>query len=540
MGIVTVVELGLLAVASGPGVRLLTSRDLRGVAPWVYATLGGLAAASAVTVIYLAFHAAGWLHPIAILAGVAAGVGWWRGRPSFGRSRGLPPGSLSLASSIEAIVDRSYYMRQYRRYGPVFKMAQFHRGVVCVVGLKLGHELLRKHARAMGPSPQPFNQEINGGFLRYMDSDTHRVYGALFRAAFSGTVVSAAEAVTRVVIVRELTRMAEACERGVVVRPTTHLERIVFAAFARVMFDIEPESEEARELERLYGELKAQPLSRSLTPRTNAALAELRTLVLKCSEDLRRRIDEGGAPTCVLAEMIGSDPTMPDLVCVDNLLFIMKISSSNVVALLHWLLKMLAEQREWLDRVRGELESGDASQTPSLADRMVMETLRLEQSEYIYRSILESFEHDGVLYPRGWLLRLCVKESHRSDEIFEKPTVFDPDRFLEQTFTKSEYSPFGAYRHACNGVELTNMICRVMVEELARGFDCTILQEGRLERDFRHWSHWRPSSKLGLAISPRAAAGGRARVHAAPEPPRSGPSGTGLADGTGSRSRRGA
>jgi hypothetical protein len=57
------------------------------------------------------------------------------------------------------------------------------------------------------------------------------------------------------------------------------------------------------------------------------------------------------------------------------------------------------------------------------------------------------------------------------------------------------------------------MICRVTVEELA-AFDWTLARDGELERDFGHWSHWRPSSRLRIRLtartpSPTAAAAGK-------------------------------
>lgn len=504
--LLTVLELALLAAASWPGARLLFNPHFVRVAPRVHAVLAAAAGTLAVLVLILALRAPGWLHPIAALAIAAFLATWWRARPAFGRSRGLPPGSLSLVQSIEAIVDRGYYARQHLRHGPIFKMAQFHRSAVCVVGLERGHRLLRTHRDALGPSPLPFNHEIPGGFLRYMDAKTHGVYGSLFRAAFAGAAVSAAASTTRQVARRELAAMAAVCaSAGGGVRPAEFLERIVFAAFVRVMLDVEPDTPVYRELEALHAVLRAQSLSRSLTATTRAVLGELRRLVLAESVRLRERMARGDDSPCALATLVRADPAMPDATSVDNLVFILKISSANVVSLLHWLLRMLGEHPVWLDRVRAEAAGAHgAAPAPAVADRIVMETLRLEQSEYVYRVIREDFEHEGVRFLRGWQLRLCVKESHRSAEVFPDPETFDPDRFLGHTVTRSEYSPFGADHHACNGVELTQMISRVLVEELARGFDLAIARDGHLERDFRHWSHWRPSSKLRLAISHRS------------------------------------
>jgi cytochrome P450 len=136
----------------------------------------------------------------------------------------------------------------------------------------------------------------------------------------------------------------------------------------------------------------------------------------------------------------------------------------------------------------------------AVIDSVVKETLRLAQSEYLYRRLLEDVEFDGMTLPKGWLVRLCVRESHRSEAVFENPARFDPDRFLRKKSVVTEYAPFGYGAHGCNGIALNDMICRAFLHTLASGFDWTITQDGSLERGFRHWSHWQPSSALRIQM----------------------------------------
>ena len=138
----------------------------------------------------------------------------------------------------------------------------------------------------------------------------------------------------------------------------------------------------------------------------------------------------------------------------------------------------------------------------------MLETLRLAQSEYLYRKIEEEIEFEGHRLPRGWLLRIGVWESHRDPAVFADPERFDPDRFAERPFSQSEYSPFGWGRHHCVGVGLTTMICRAVFEELAAGFDWDVEWDGRATRrrvqwrPWRHWHHWHPSSSLRVTLRP--------------------------------------
>jgi len=138
-----------------------------------------------------------------------------------------------------------------------------------------------------------------------------------------------------------------------------------------------------------------------------------------------------------------------------------------------------------------------------LATRIVMETLRLEQSEYLYRVARNNIEYKGFRIPRGWMVRLCVNESHRDPMVFERPDEFCPDRFLHHIFNRNQYSPFGAgMRHTCLGEQLSLMVSRVFVEELGKLYQLETVADGPFE--FSMWRHWRPSSRWRVTMAKAA------------------------------------
>jgi cytochrome P450 len=110
---------------------------------------------------------------------------------------------------------------------------------------------------------------------------------------------------------------------------------------------------------------------------------------------------------------------------------------------------------------------------------------------------------EGFVIPAGWLLRLCIRESHRDPAIFAEPDRFDPDRFRGRAYSRLEYSPFGAStsRHACLGELLAKTIARVFLVEVARGFAWRVVGDG--PREFDGW-HWTPGPRFRIAIAPRA------------------------------------
>jgi cytochrome P450 len=254
-------------------------------------------------------------------------------------------------------------------------------------------------------------------------------------------------------------------------------------------------------LKAAYAPIGRRPISSGPTPAVLSALADVRQ-VLRERSARWRALRAADRPICALSELSNTGEGAPDYTVLDNLVFICRISMVNVEGLLRWVLAHLGHHPEWIARLRAEPDSGSALTEPTLADRIVMETLRLSQAEYLYRRLREDVRFEGFVLPKGWLVRLCIWESHRSADNFPGPDRFDPDRFLRDQ-ARTAYMPFGGDRHACNGVPLSNMICRTFLDELTRGYEWSVTEADGLEREFRHWSHWRPSRQMRLRLAPR-------------------------------------
>ncbi len=189
-------------------------------------------------------------------------------------------------------------------------------------------------------------------------------------------------------------------------------------------------------------------------------------------------------------ERIG-DPTV-----TKNLVYLLETTGLDVSGAVAWLIWMLGRNRGTVEPVRERMdhERGQA------AKRIVMETLRLVQSEYIVRHATRTFSWRGFEIRRGTRVRVCVRESHRDAAVFANPDAFDPDRWLGMTVDREHYSPFGASnsRSRCLGEGLTLTFGRLFVEELTSGYDMRVLHDGPIEFS---GVHWRPSTKFRIALT---------------------------------------
>ncbi len=512
-----VAELALLGGVTWPLLRLVCSRRFWSGFPRFAGTLTGLLALYATLVTGLALRWPGGLRVIALGVGTALAVERWRARPGYGGARGLPPGSLGILP-VDSVLDDRFFLKLAARHGPVFKVSQFTPGidplllrplhpVVCVVGLPESLELLRDYDDALKPFTLPFSRFIPGGFLRCIEEPRHNAYKQIFRQAFSRTTLRECEPFVALRVKLELARMSDPGNLRDGAAPEPHLARLVFGVFVRLFLGIEPGTGDFTRLHTLYHVVDYRRESHTSSRRVRRALAEIETIV-------RRQIDgvapEGdAAPGCFLRELARSSPgALRDPTVVGNLIYLLHTTAVDVAGLLGWVLKLLSDQPACVARLRADPQSGGyerASSEPCLATRVVLETLRLEQSEYVLRRVSRQIRWRGFVIPAGWLLRICVRESHRSAAVFDQSERFDPDRFLGRTYTRAEYSPFGALRLACLGVDLTLTVGRVFVNELARGFDWQVLRDG--PRELRGW-HWKPSSRLRIRLTPRSATGG--------------------------------
>lgn len=465
----------------------------------VAALAAALAAASLLGLaVWAMVESRGWLVGMAAAAALVSAAAWLRARPGYGRRRGLPPGSLSLRDSLRVLAERDAYAREAARHGPIFKTAQFHRPVACLVGLEAGRRLLAERAADLARPPSALSAEVERGFLRYMSPADHARYAPAFRAAFGGAVLAAAGELAAQEARTALAALASRGDGGTDPRPV--VEDYAATVLLRVLFGelLEPGDREV-----IDGcERDAARLTLASRPTRRARLA-VRTFESLVAE--RARANGARAGSSVWAELARALPDPAgDRTVLGNLFLLYLASKESISGLVVWMTAMLAAHPDWLDRADGKEGSEE------VMTAIVLETLRLAQSEYVYRQVVRPVEAGDYRIPAGWLVRICVGESHRLDPPFADPSRFDPGRHLGRRLSRDEYSPFGLDERGCMGADLTLALARAFARELARGYRVSLVAAGKPERGNRHWHHWRAGRGLRVRL---VAAPARSAAH---------------------------
>ena len=437
------------------------------------------------------------LLPIGLAAAWVTVLALHYARPSYAVSRGAPAGGLPLAAA-SLDTDPDYYAKKAARHGPVFKALTASMPAVCVVGLPLGLRVLREDDAKLHPIGTTFDPLIPRNLVRSMEPADHERYRRMLQDAISDEVVHACQPEIEAIVASGLSDLADAsAARGNDgVHARAHLESLVMLAMLRLFVGLTPESADAdtavARLSVIGDEVRGRRGSRRF--RAVEAAAHQIVSILRRQESAVLTIRASGRePTpSFLATLLREHPNAFDDPTISlNFTFLMRTAGSDLTGLLHWIVKLLGDNNEWLSALRN---STDAS---GMAERVVMETLRLEQSEFIHRNVRKDITIGEFVIPAGWKLRVCVQESHRDPAVFDDPDQFNPDRFKSR-FNRHQYSPLGALAHTCLGAETTRALAATFVEQLASGYDLVVVSDGT--RDFRF--HWRPSRRHRIILRP--------------------------------------
>ena len=125
----------------------------------------------------------------------------------------------------------------------------------------------------------------------------------------------------------------------------------------------------------------------------------------------------------------------------------------------------------------------------------------MEQSESRYRRATADLELDGFRIPKQWLVRMCIRESHQDESVFPNAATFDPDRFLGPPHTRAQYAPFGAFRLACIGEDVTKTVAARYALELTSRYQWRVVDDGPPE--ITRWAHNAPNRRLSVRMTPR-------------------------------------
>jgi cytochrome P450 family 138 len=425
----------------------------------------------------------------------------------------IPPGPRvpSYASGLLVLANQAKVLRfLQRRYGDEFsvKIPVFGRTVI------VSSPALVKQVFTASPDVLAFGERsplgavLGPGSLFSLDGAEHLRERRLLLPPFHGERMKSYEAI----IEEEARREMVTWPQGEELRTLAPFMRITLNSILRAVFGAE-----GPHLRRLAGLLPAvvslgsklsmaPRLQRDLGPRSpGGRFVRLRRAYDRVIDEMidealaDPRLEERADTLALLLRAKYDDgEAMSRSAISDELLTLLAAGHETTATTLAWAVERLRRHPAVLERLRAEAE-GDGN---ALRMATIHEVQRARPVITATGRVVtaDRFELGDWCLPRGYRVVVSAALIHSDARFFERPRVFDPDRFLERKPDTYTWVPFGGGTRRCIGAAFAHMEMDVVLR--------TLLRELVLAPTSAPSERWR---WRGIAFAPSG--GGRAVVH---------------------------
>jgi unspecific monooxygenase len=403
----------------------------------------------------------------------------------------LPPGRLDPLDT-SPVTDQRFFLKKARILGSIFKVSRGGRYTTCLVGHARALKFLREHEDALDGSAVNLRGLFPRGHIRTMSGKDHRKYRRLFVQALQATPLAGHEDAIRRWIFDNLGVLANdhfgAAVPGFRLRMC--LREISTGIMLRILFGLTEDDPQFPVFIQNYRRFGPNAPTGWIAPEQAEAFFEIQNQVERLAGAIRR--DPHDRLPSFLKYMVERDEL--DETALGNLIYAFEGSHFDLYSLWRWVLKYLVSNPGWIKKVHNILPS---ARTP-LCEAIVLETLRLESSEYLSRITNSDISYQNHFIPKGTSLRVCVWEGHKNPNIFPDPFRFDPERFVGRTYSLEEYAPFGLDKRHCIASDFVVALSALFIKALLERFVVTLASDGPPK--FGAW-HWEPNPDFSIYVS---------------------------------------
>ncbi len=408
------------------------------------------------------------------------------GLPLVGSSRRSPladvPGSESIAELGHLLRDaRRFLHERFERHGRVFKTRLLYR-VVFLVGDEANKSVLvtRRSDLSFGQGyAQTAVKRVFEGSIMLQDGEAHDRTREILAPAVGKLAIRECSATIHRI-------WSAAADRAAAQGPVdayTLTERTTFDVAANVLTGLQlgRETESFRPLfERLIGGIMAPVPVRFPFGKLDRALRARSEL----QRQLRPRIEAARAapPEGLLGQLAhhrsADGRWLPVDAITEQLLLLFWAGYDTTASAASWVLHELAGRTEWQERLRAELDRvlGPDPAGPEETQALEQTSWFMQEIERMYPSALffpriavQDFAFGSHVVPRGTPVFYSPYLSHRDPATWERPNVFDPDRWSparERRAVVGKLVGFGGGPRVCLGKPFARQQLKLMLHAI--------------------------------------------------------------------------
>ncbi|HEY6692835.1 MAG TPA: cytochrome P450 [Solirubrobacteraceae bacterium] len=181
-------------------------------------------------------------------------------------------------------------------------------------------------------------------------------------------------------------------------------------------------------------------------------------------ERIDARVDDGSVLAVLRSARHedGSPPSREEL--RDQLVTLLAAGHETTAGALGWAIERLARHPDVLARIR--------VRDDAYLDAVIKEVLRVRPVlSIVARKTLAPFEVGGWTLPPGVHVTPCIYLAHRRPDLWEDPTAFRPERFLNGAPAPYAFIPFGGGTRRCLGAAFATLEMREVLTAVAARFE---------------------------------------------------------------------
>jgi cytochrome P450 family 110 len=185
---------------------------------------------------------------------------------------------------------------------------------------------------------------------------------------------------------------------------------------------------------------------------------------------------------------------MSDQEVRDEILTLLVAGHDSTAATLAWSFYWILSTPSVEMRLREELATLDDPNDPLSISRLpylnavCQESLRLRSAGPAVspRVTKTTVRLDGYEFPPGTVVTPSQHLTHHRADIYPDPDRFDPDRFLNQQYSPSEYYPFGGGSRRCLGAAFAQYETKLVIATLLQRYMLTLAESKPVRAARRH------------------------------------------------------
>ncbi|BAZ11989.1 cytochrome P450 [Calothrix sp. NIES-4071] len=204
------------------------------------------------------------------------------------------------------------------------------------------------------------------------------------------------------------------------------------------------------------------------------------------AEISERRLQQDDSLTDILSLLMSArdedGQVMSDEELKDQLISLLLLGYETTAGVLQWLFYLIHAHSDVKDKIihelksLGELEPNEVTKLPYLS-AVCQETMRLHPIALICtpRMTKETVEISGVEYATGTVLVPCIYLAHHRSQTYTEPEKFNPQRFLNQKYSATEYLPFGGGYRGCVGSAFSMYELKLVMAAILSQFELELV-----------------------------------------------------------------